>query len=217
MKLDDKTRRVLENFATIQNSIRFVPGPVIATKTPGTSIVAQFRTEHPIETEFALTDLSRFLGLARLFADPEIKVSLGRLTLSEAGKRASYTLGVLDKVDAPPVKELVVKPDASFQLTAQMLKQIRDAGAVLRTEDVVVVGDKGKLSVEAASVSDPTSDKYSLVVGETDKSFRLAFDKDNIKVITTDYDVDVALKGFMRLRAGDLTYFITADSRKSVV
>lgn len=221
MKLDDKTRRVLENFATIKPQIRFVPGDVVGTMTDGMSIVARARVSNPIDTEFAIWDLPQFLGVARLFSDPEIAVAEGRVTLTEGSKRAHYTCASLElpQVKPPPMKDVPLTPDASFELTAQLLKQVRDAAGVLRSEDVVVSGSNGELAIEATTVDNPTSDSYRVVVGRTDKTFRMAIARDNIRVIATDYSADVAFRGFLRLRSpdGGLEYFLAADQRKSVL
>lgn len=217
MKISDRTRRVLENFASIKSSMRFVPGDVIATMTDGLSIVAQATVEEPIVDEFAISDLAQFLGILRLFSDPDVTVADGKVIVSEGGKRATYTCMSLDLIKAPPIKEVKFAVDASFRLPAQLLKQARDAASTLKSTDLVIAGENGVIKLKAVSVSDPTSDSYSIDVGETDKKFSIVIDKHNLQVISTDYDVDVSFRGYVRLRADGLTYYVSADSKRSIV
>ena len=62
VKLSQSTQRILSNFATINASIRFKKGNVIKTVSNAENILAQYECEEFWPQDFAIYDLSQFLG-----------------------------------------------------------------------------------------------------------------------------------------------------------
>lgn len=219
MRFDERTVQILSNFSTINKTLLFRPGNTLSTMTDGMSILARARIETPVEKQFAIHDLPRFLGVVRLFRDPSVEIDDKALALSEGDKRVSYTLADADLpgIVKPPTKELKIDPDVSFKLPSKVLKEVKDAAAALGYKDLAIVGEKGGVFLDTINADNPTSDKYRVRVGETKKAFSLVISIENLRLIPADYDVTATFKGIVHFVGPDgLEYFVAIEKRKSV-
>jgi len=192
------------------------PGSTLSTMTDGMSLIARAKLDAPIEKEFAIADLPRFLGVVRLFKDPQVSLGDAQLTLSSGDKSVAYGMSDASKIKKPPTKELNIKADASFRLTAGAFKEIKNVAATLGYKELFIVGENGQIKLEVADVANPLSDKFSGVVGSTDKDFRLVINMDTLLLMPMDYDVDMTFKGIVRFRGKNMEYFVSIIPKKSV-
>jgi hypothetical protein len=58
--------------------------------------------------------------------------------------------------------------------------------------DVAVEGDGSKIKLVALDKKTPSSNDYSIEVGDTDKTFKAYFKTENLKMIMGDYDVSIS-------------------------
>jgi hypothetical protein len=219
MRFDDRTIQILSNFSTIKKGMLFRAGDTLSTMTDGMSILARARIETPVEKQFAIHDMPRFLGVVRLFRDPAVEIGDKTLSLVEGDKRASYTFADADLpgIVKPPTKELKIDADVSFKLPAKLLKEVKDAAAALGYKDLAIVGEKGVVYLDTVNADNPTSDKYRVKVGESKKTFSLVLQIENLRLISTDYDVEASFKGIVHFTGADgLEYFVAIEKRKSV-
>lgn len=218
MRLDDRTIQLLNNFATINKSIRFFPGRDVATMTSNKTILARARIGNDIEREFAIQDLPKFLGVVRLFRDPRIEISEESVTLSEDEKAVKYTLSAAHLMETPPTKTFDFSVDVSFPVTARLLKEVKDAAATLSHREVVIVGEHGAVFLETTNVENPSADKYRVRVGVTDKpDFRIIVKIDNLRLIPGDYEVEVSFQKIVRFRSDDVEYLVAVEASKSSI
>ena len=214
MKLSDKTIQILKNFATINQSILVRPGNVLKTITPLKTILAQATVTETFEQEFAIYELSRFLGTISLFSDPEFTFQEKFVTISSGKQRVNYTYADASMIMTPPSKEISF-PDTEveFTITAEQLSTISKAGAVLQMPEIAVVGEDGLISIRAIDSKNSTADVFSLDVGECDKDFKVIFRPENLKLIPSDYKVSLTTAGICRFESDNLTYWVTTESK----
>ena len=70
MKLSKQSIEILKNFNTINSNLHIVPGRDQVTVSPMKNIMVEAKFEEDFPVEFAIWDLSKFLGTLSLFEDP---------------------------------------------------------------------------------------------------------------------------------------------------
>lgn len=216
IKLSPRTVAILKNFATINPSLQFKVGSVLKTISPSKTIFAHATVEENFESEFAIYDLNKFISVLSLFNEPTLEIEEKRLRIVEDGRAATYTFADPSGLILPPNKELKLPSiDVEFELTQATWFAVKKAKAVLRHEEIAVTGEGGVLSIHAVDTKNPSANKFSVRIGETDKEFEAVFKSSNIAIIDGDYTVQISSKGISRFLAKNATreldYFIATE------
>jgi len=216
IKLEQKTIAVLKNFSTINPSILVKPGSVLTTISPNKTIMAKATIGQQFESQFAIYDLSRFLSTLSLFNDPTLEINEKHVTILSSGKKMQYRFADTSTVISPPDKEIKLPTtDVSFKLTNDALNDVMKGLGVLRLPEIAVVGDGQDINLQAMDSKNTSSDVYSIAVGSTDKTFKMIFKSENIKLIAGDYDVDISSKGISHFRGDVADYFVAVEASSS--
>lgn len=216
MKFDSRTTQILKNFSSINPSIMFKKGKTLSTISTGKTIMARAKLNHDIDGEFAIYDLSRFLGTISLFADPELSVNDKFMEIKEGRRKLNYTFTEPSLIVTPPEKEIKFpKADVSFNISALELQEVMKALSVLSLPEIAVVGDGTSITVQAIDSKNPSGDVYSVHVGETTNAFRMIIRADNLKLMQGDYAVEISSKGLSRFVGQDVEYFIAIESNST--
>ena len=216
MKLENRTVQILKNFAMINPSMLFREGSVQTTIAPQRNILARSTIKESFPKEFAIFDLSRFLGVLSLFNDPEIDYDDTKVLISQGRQNVAYTFADPELIVAPPSKTPnVSEPEISFTLTSDTLQSTMRALGALQATHIVVEGDGENITIGVAKPSDPTSDTFKIDVGQSNYSFKFAFKAENIKILTGDYEVEISSKNISHFKGGDVEYWIMADANHS--
>ena len=104
MKLETRTMQILKNFAMINPSMLFREGEVQSTIAAQKTILARTTLKETIPKEFAIFDLSRFIGMLSLFSEPELEFSDTRVLVSQGRQKVEYTFADPELVVAAPSK-----------------------------------------------------------------------------------------------------------------
>lgn len=216
MKLSDRTISILKNFSTINPSILVHPGKTIKTVSPQKSIMATAKIDETIPNQFAIYDLSRFLGVTSLLKDPEFEFSDKCVEISTNTQTVRYTCADPEQIISPPNKDIAFPdPEIEFILTADELQNIIRAGSVLQMPEVAVVGKDGKISVCAVDSKNVSSDSYAINVGETQHEFNMIFKIEYLKFLPDKYDVAITSKGISRFTSEDVTYWVAIEANST--
>lgn len=211
LTLSPETLSILKNFSTINSSIYITQGSVIKTISPAKTIMAKANIKETIDRGFAIYDLNRFLSVLSLFDNPNIEISKNVAVIKQDKKKVNYTFTdpsmiVYPEKDNPKVGQSIY----SFSLNEDQLKSAIKGLNVLALPELRFVGEDGKVVLQAIDVKNPTSDFYSIEVGESDKDFAITIKKENFLIIASNYQVDV-FKGTLKLSNDVLTYYIAAS------
>lgn len=213
MNLCNDTISVLKNFSSINPSIEFKKGSVLKTMSPSKSVLAKATLKDEIEADFAIYDLSRFLGVVSLFENPVYSVGENSLTIESDGRTVNYTYCEPDSILTPPNKELDIgEPDVEFTMCKDHFSEIMRALGVMSLPDFVVVGDGSSIYLRAVNSKNPSSDKYDVKVGETDKVFNVIFRTENMKLFPADYNVAIVSKGISHFKSDNIEYWVAIES-----
>ena len=212
MKLSEQTVSLLSNFASINQNLQFKSGNKISTISPQKNILVKAEIPESFPSDFAIYDLNKFLGVMKLFQDPELEV--GEKTMNVGGK-VKYMFADPTMILTPPEKDLTFPdPEVSFVMSNVDFTQTTKAAAMLGLPHVCIVGDGSKITLGATDVHNSSSDDFVTEVGTTDKNFCMVFKIENLKLFAGDYKVDITSKGISKFShtSSNLQYFIATES-----
>ena len=215
MKLSDKTLTLLKNFSSINQSILFKKGSSLKTISVMKNILAEATIEEDLPTDFGIYDLNQFLNGLGLHQNPDLDFeNQGHVVIREGKSRTKYFFADPQVIVTPPEKEITLPTeDVSFELSTSHLDKLLKAAAIYQLTDLAVVGGDGVVKIVVRDKKNDTSNDFSIVVGETDKSFVFNFKEENLKIIPGTYDIVVSSKLLSRFQSQnyDLTYYIALE------
>jgi len=215
MKLSEKTLTVLKNFAGINNSILVKQGNSLRTISVAKNILAEADISEEFPRQFGVYDLNQFLNGLSLHQDPEMDFTEDSyLTIREGKRRVKYFFADPQVIISPPEKQIKLpSEDVHFQLESTSLEKLLKAAAIYQLPDLSAVGGAGVVKLVVRDKKNDTSNEYSIVVGETDKTFSFNFKVENIKIIPGAYDVVVSSKLLSCFTNSEynLTYYIALE------
>jgi hypothetical protein len=216
MKFSARTTQVLRNFSSINPSIQFNKGTTLRTISPNKTMMAKAKLADNIEGDFAIYDLSRLLGVTSMFQDPTFKLEERKVRIESEGRTVSYTYADPSTIVVPPNKDINIDSfDVEFDLTQENLAEIMKAIGILGLPELAVVGEDGNILLRAMDTKNPSSDKYDITVGETDKEFVAVFKTDNLKLLSDNYKVGISSKSIAHFESTDIEYWVSIESNST--
>ncbi|MFN9115487.1 MAG: DNA polymerase [Bacteroidota bacterium] len=218
MKLSPETLAILKNFASINESILFRQGNKIRTmKYPAKTILGEAVVPETFPKEFAIYNLNQFLNGYSLLDNPELDFSdeEDRFVILKEGKRKiKYFFCNPEMINSPPDKPLVLpSEDVAFNLSAEHLDKILKARSIYQLPDLSVVGDGSEISLVVHDKENPSSNEYTIVVGDTGNTFTFNLRIENILILKGSYDVTISKSKISRFNntATDLVYYLPLE------
>ncbi len=217
MKLTDKTKTILENFASINTSLWVLAGTKQKTMNTTRTLLADAVIEEDFPSEFGIYDLQKFLALASLFSDPELTFSTNSVVFSQDNNKATFTFCEQKLIKSPPKNKDLTLGNVlvSFQLTSDVLAKLQKAARVLSNKDLVLEGDSENLYLTVKDNKNSSADTFVEIVGETTESFIYSFDIDSIKFIPGTYDVQIDDKKIARFSSKDIDLVYWVPTQKA--
>jgi hypothetical protein len=218
MKLSEHTINILKNFSNINPMLLVNPGGSLTTMNINKSIFASADVEEKFPSQFAIFELPKFLGVLSLFKEPELEFGSKQVKIVSDRQSVNYTFADPSMIVAPDPNKNINFPvaDVEFSISQEELQRVVRATAVLQLPDIAVVGDGENISITATNSKNPTTDGFSIVVGDTDKSFSMYFEvADIIKLISSDYKVKISSKGLSQWRSDNVLYYVAVKANSS--
>lgn len=216
MKLEARTLQVLKNFSTINPSMLFRQGNVQSTIGPQKNILARATLTESFPREFAIFELSRFLGVLSLFTDPEIEFEDTRVLIKQNRQTVEYTFAESEMIIAPPDKTPTInQPEVQFALPTEAIQTTMRALGALQSTHVIIQGDGENVTIGVGKPSDPTCDTFRTEIGLSNYVFRFAIKAENLKILPADYQVQLSSKFITHFKCTNLEYWIMADTNYS--
>lgn len=217
MKLSENTINILKNYAVINPSLLVKPGNVLSTVSPVKSIFAKATVEENFPSQFAIYELSKFLGVVSLFNEPELDFGEKQMTIISGSQSLNYTYADPSMIVTPPEKDInFPEPDIEFNITQEELQKVVRATGVLQLPDIAVIGDGSTLKMSSTNSKNPTTDVFNIKVGETTKTFNMIFKAENIiKLLSANYNVKISSKGLALFTADTIRYYVATEANSS--
>ena len=218
MKLSKQSIEILKNFNTINSNLHIVPGQDQVTVSPMKNIMVEAKFEEDFPVEFAIWDLSKFLGTLSLFEDPSLTFHENHVTISSDSTNVVYHYAEPKLVKGcRPDKEFVM-PDTvvHFDLSQREFVELQRASAVLRLPDLCITDNDGSIDILSLDKTDPTTNRYSITVSDEapDATFKMYLKSEYLKLLPGDYSVSISDRVVSRFEHSDIgvTYYIALDS-----
>ncbi len=215
--VSSETIKVLQNFATINNSLAFKKGTELKTLLPGGGIYASAKNLDDFPIDFPIYDLSKLLRVLSLpfLEDCEWIFEEGKkfVLLKKDNNKIKYHFTTEAFVEPPDGKAInLPSVDFSFDLTKEMLEQVLKSASILKHTKLITKIEKGEVSISGVDPDSDTSDSYIIklddVDGVDDNEFIL--DISNMKMIHDMYKVEFCKAGIVKFTSedGNLEYFV---------
>lgn len=213
MKLSKDTLGVFKNFATINSNLTLREGKKLTTISAHKNIMAEAIVSEEFPSDFGIYDLNEFLGAMSLFESPDLTFTDKYVTIKEGKNGIRYFAANQSVLTAVPTIKQFPAPDIEFDLTGQMLGQIQRVSSILKVADFSVVGDGSTISINVGDKSNPTGNSFESELGVTDKTFKVNFKVENLKLLNTDYRVSIGGKKISRFQATNqqLVYYVAIE------
>ena len=216
MKFNQNTMQILRNFSSINKSIQFTEGNVLRTMHSNRTVLAKAVLEDTVDSDFAIYELSRLLGVVSMFEDPEFVAHENYLEIKANGRSVKYGFADPSTLNLPPNKDIAIDSyDVEFDLTHDDFSEVLKAVGVMGFGEVVVAGEDGKIVLRGTDVKNVGSDKYDVIVGETDKEFNAVFRVDNLRLMPLDYHVGISSRGLSHFKGDNLEYWVSIESNSN--
>ena len=195
MNLSTDTLAILKNFSEINNNILFKPGSKLNTISAAKNILAEATVTEKFDTEFGIYSLDEFLRAVELFDKPAVKINgANYAVISDEKSKQIIRYFFADKSTLVSPQKGISMPDktVAFTLKKDDFAKIQKAATTLNLPDIAIKGNGKTISFVATDKKNKSSNDYSLVLGETDKTFTAYFKAENFKIIPDDYDVAIS-------------------------
>lgn len=214
MNLSKETINVLKNYSTISPNILIQEGSILKTKSVQNTIFSSVTLHDAFPLDFGIYDLTEFLGVLTLFANPDLEFNDKFVRISEGSTSIKYFSADPSVLSYPKQDVIFPSADVTFLLSAETLTLISKTASVLRVPDISFVGSEGILTLIVTDKKNPTSNAFEVKIGETDSSFHINFKIDMMKFINSDYQVEISSKKIAKFTASnsDLEYFVGVEA-----
>jgi hypothetical protein len=213
MKLSKTTLGLLKNLATINTNLLIRPGSKLSTISTNKNVAAEVEIEETFDTQFGIYDLSEFLGMLTLFEDPELDFSERALTISEGRSSIRYLPADQDVIVYPKntTQKFPADAEVEFELTAAVLQNVIRSASVLKMPFVTVQGDGEKMELIVRDKENANSNRFTVQLGDTDKTFCFNIKVENFKMVIENYNVQISSKKVARFQGTNKTYMLACE------
>ena len=222
MKLTEHTLKFLKNFASINPSILFRPGSVIATQSIAGDILADAQIEEEIPCEFCLYDLQEFLNTLKLFSSPVLDFRnaddnfLYICEEDDLNFKVRYTFTKKDRIVYPKRKVVIDNEDIIFDMSTDNLESAIKAANVMQLPYLIITPSKrdGMIDISVTDIKDKSSNKFSISVNAEfcdDSKFKIIFKMEAFKMLLYDYRVTISGNSHSMFESDNINYYLGVD------
>lgn len=213
-EFSDRTKELLSNFSSINNGMLFREGNSLTVVSDMGDVYAKAAIVETIPKEFAIKDVSKFLGILTQFKTPFLTFQEHYLTIQQGDRKFKFVYtnpkaltiapanGPSDR--APAVTTIPFLKEQSAELS----KVVR----LMKFSSIVIEGDGEKVVIRAMDSKNPTSDEYSNILMTSSKTFKIMIASDRfLKPIIDNYEVNIGEDGNLFMTSSDVTYDLAVD------
>lgn len=207
MILSEKILKIMKNFSEINSSILLREGNLLSTISPSKTIVGKSAVDVDFPRTCGIYDISTFLSALSLFKNPEIEFEESYCTIKQGNNKIRYMYANPKVILVPPDTIKMPKSIIDFTMSSEMYLECIKAMSILNTPYMVITGENNKLSLESYDIENPTSDRYTVEIGDCNKEFSAVFEAENLKIIPGNYQVSIA-NGISYFKSDIVEYYI---------
>lgn len=223
MTISDQTLAILSNFAGINQSIMIREGNQLSTISASKNILANAEIEESFNKEFGLYDLTKFLGVLKLYEDREFEFEEEYVVIRNRNNRKQYTRYYYSNpsvIIAPPEGKSIAFPDeptVSFSLTQKDFQNIVKGSSIMSLPEIVISGESGQpVMISGIDTNNSAMGSFNHSLDDSaneDFSFTIAVEN-LTKLMNGDYDIALSDNGIARFvnTTVGITYFVAVNA-----
>ena len=214
MFLSPETVSILKNFSTINQSVLIKPGKRLRSMSVMKNVLSEADIVEEFDRQVAIYDLSQFLNCLSLIPGGELKLMDDYIKITDGTNSIDYRYADPSVITAPPEKELKLPTeDVCVVLTEDQLDRAKKSAAVLQIPDVSIIGDGTKIYLTVRDKKNSGSNSYSIEVGESNTVFQFNLKVENLRMVSSDYDVVISSKGMAKFtsHSRSLVYYVATE------
>lgn len=165
-RLSKETLTILKNYSSINSNILIKPGSTLKTVSPGMNILAEAKVQEEFDTDIAIWDLNKFLGVISLFQNPDLEFNEKYVDISNGMSSIRYHYSDASLLDVPKKEPKLPAESFSFDLNESSLNEMIKAANILQVNDLEIKGEDGKLGIFIHDNKNDTSNNFSIVIDE---------------------------------------------------
>lgn len=227
MKLSEKTLLVLKNFQKINKGLVLVKGNLLMTKSDDNVLYAEATIDETISEDFAIYDLGEFINYLSLIGiDSKLEPNMVDLKLrikGESGKKGVMNLADPSVVVHPKKRITTPVADVLFELKSEQFDDILNGASISGHKTLrFSVGDHQGTPHIFADVMDPKDSSANIVsfpiqVYDGKDEFNFYVNIDNLKMLKSDYKVEVSQKGAITFVNDSVKYVVALEATSSFI
>lgn len=199
MKISKNTLEVLKNFSAINPNLVIKSGNVLTTIAEAKYIMASCAVEETFDKNIGIYDLNEFLSASSLINDPTFEFGETSVLIKSDVSALTYRYADPSILTSPERSVNMPKADVEIELSADIIAQIRRAGAALNHPVVSITTSTGssKVYLEVKDPSNSSSNIFKYEISsdyDAEEQFDFQFLIANLKLIHGDYKVSVSSK-----------------------
>lgn len=215
MRITEQTKKILENFATINTGIVISPTPSGQTqtilRTCDAHKMSQAKTLIPEQfaNEVCLYDLKAFLSVLSGLKDPDVEFNDNHLVVNDG--ISSIRMVYADPLTITQMSKVItVEGDVKFELTQDSLAKLLNFSSILGLPDLRLYSKDNKILFQALDRKNPSSNTFEVQVGTDSFTQEYFFDRELLRMLPGDYKVDLSSKAskFKSMLHDNLEYVI---------
>lgn len=213
-EFSDRTKEILSNFSSINNGMLFREGNSLTVISNMGDVFAKAAIVETIPKEFAIKDVSKFLGILTQFKTPFLTFQEHFLTIQQGERKLKFVYTnpkalTIAGADGPKNRPPAV---TTFPITKEQFAELSKVVRLMKFSTIVIEGDGDKVVIRAIDSKNPTSDEYSNVLMTSSKTFKIMVATERFLVpIIDNYELNVGEDGNLFLTSSDITYDIAVD------
>ena len=206
MKISNKTLDVLKNFSEINQSILITQGNKIKTVSALKNILAHAEVEETFPKDFAIYQLSEFIGVLTTMNNPDLTFNDKYVKISSSSdnnESLKYFYADPSVVVTPDKDIEMPSVDIDFKLAKSQYDKVMKMANILQLNDVMVKGcsKSNKMYLTVTNKQNDTSNDYSVELAEgVGEPFKMYFKSENLKIVGGDYIVSISEKGISHFK-----------------
>ena len=221
MHFSQNTKKILANFAGINNSIILRAGSQINCISIAENIFASAQVEEEFPVQVGIYSISEFLKALSLFSNADVDMTEKHALMSEGRRKLKYSWSAQEIIKAASENVPQLPVDVEIVLSQDQLKQAMDGAGALALDILKFESDGTTLKLTASSSKNVDSNTYELEIGPCSlgKPYHVDLAVSNLKLIPGDYKVGFAFPQSAVLfnhASAKLMYLVAAE-KSSVV
>lgn len=214
MKLTKETISTLKVLSAINTNLLIKQGDTLSTISPQKNVMATVKVAESFPVDFAIYDLSEWLGVLSLFSDADIDFN-GKVATIKEGKSSIKYLAADQSLLVLPTKEVKFPAaEIEFELDSATLAMALRTAGVIRSADITFEGDGEIISLVVADLKNPNANSFRVTLAESDQVFKANLKVDNLKMAPDSYNVSISSKKISRFKSTtqEAVYYVALES-----